>query len=48
MLVKLANQVGLGSRRTNTVLQAAFFKIANIMPIDEAIEYMKSAIKKST
>ena len=45
--VKLANQVGLGSRRTNTVLQAAFFKIANIMPIDEAIEYMKSAIKKS-
>ena len=45
--VKLANQVGLGSRRTNTVLQAAFFKIANIMPIDAAIEYMKSAIKKS-
>lgn len=45
--VKLANQVGLGSRRTNTVLQAAFFKIANIMPIDEAIDYMKSAIKKS-
>ncbi|WP_456078423.1 pyruvate:ferredoxin (flavodoxin) oxidoreductase [Mogibacterium diversum] len=45
--VKLANQVGLGSRRTNTVLQAAFFKIANIMPIDEAIDHMKSAIKKS-
>lgn len=45
--VKLANQVGLGSRRTNTVLQAAFFKIANVMPIEAAIEYMKSAIKKS-
>lgn len=45
--VKLANQVGLGSRRTNTVLQAAFFKIANIMPIDLAVDYMKSAIKKS-
>lgn len=45
--VKLANQVGLGSRRTNTVLQAAFFKIANVMPIEVAIEYMKSAIKKS-
>ncbi|EUC51748.1 MULTISPECIES: pyruvate:ferredoxin (flavodoxin) oxidoreductase [Mogibacterium] len=45
--VKLANEVGLGSRRTNTVLQAAFFKLVNIMPIEEAVDYMKAAIKKS-
>ena len=33
--------------RTNTVLQAAFFKIANIIPIDDAVKYMKDAIKKT-
>ncbi|MGN0711738.1 MAG: pyruvate:ferredoxin (flavodoxin) oxidoreductase [Anaerovoracaceae bacterium] len=45
--VKLAVEIGLGARRTNTVLQAAFFKLANIIPIEEAAGYMKEAIKKS-
>ena len=45
--VSAAKQIGLGARRTNTVLQAAFFKLADIIPIDEAVEYMKSAIKKT-
>jgi pyruvate-ferredoxin/flavodoxin oxidoreductase len=34
-------------KRTNTILQSAFFKLANVMPIDEAVEYMKAAAKKS-
>ncbi len=41
-----AIEIGMG-KRTNTILQSAFFKLANIMPIDEAVEYMKSAAKKS-
>ena len=28
-------------KRTNTILQSAFFALANIMPIDQAVEYMK-------
>ncbi len=42
--VKYAKQIGLGARRTNTVLQAAFFKLADIIPIDDAVRYMKEAI----
>ena len=34
-------------KRTNTILQSAFFKLADIMPIDEAVDYMKQAAKKS-
>lgn len=45
--VELASGIGLGATRINTVLQAAFFKLANIIPIDEAIGYMKEAIKNS-
>ena len=41
-----AIEIGMG-KRTNTILQSAFFKLANIMPIDEAVEYMKAAAKKS-
>ena len=41
-----AIEIGMG-KRTNTILQSAFFKLADIMPIDEAIEYMKQAAKKS-
>ena len=44
--VNIAKEIGLGARRTNTILQAAFFKIANIIPIDAAVDYMKDAIKK--
>ena len=45
--VSLAKEIGLGARRTNSILQAAFFKLANIIPIDEAVGYMKDAIKKT-
>ena len=42
----IAAQIGLGNR-INTVLQAAFFKLANIIPIEDAVKYMKEAIKKT-
>jgi len=45
--VNMAKEIGLGARRTNTILQAAFFKIAEIIPMDEAEEYMKEAIRKT-
>ena len=45
--VKLAKEIGLGAKRTNSILQAAFFKLADIIPIDEAEGYMKDMIKKS-
>ena len=41
-----AIEIGMG-KRTNTILQSAFFKLANLMPIEEAVEYMKAAAKKS-
>jgi pyruvate-ferredoxin/flavodoxin oxidoreductase len=44
--VTIARELGLRGR-TNTVLQAAFFKLIDIMPIDEAAGYMKAAIKKT-
>ncbi len=42
----IAGEIGLGNR-TNSVLQAAFFKLANIIPIEDAVKYMKEAIHKS-
>ena len=42
----IAMELGLGNR-TNTVLQAAFFKLSGIIPIDDAVGYMKAAIVKS-
>ncbi len=44
--VTIARELGLGGR-TNTVLQAAFFKLADIIPIDRAAVYMKDAIRKT-
>jgi pyruvate-ferredoxin/flavodoxin oxidoreductase len=41
-----AIEIGMG-KRTNTILQSAFFKLANVMPIDDAINFMKQAAKKS-
>ncbi|SJZ79120.1 pyruvate:ferredoxin (flavodoxin) oxidoreductase [Garciella nitratireducens] len=43
---KIAEEIGLG-RRTNMIMQAAFFKLANVIDIDDAIKYLKEAIKKS-
>ncbi|MBQ9442163.1 MAG: pyruvate:ferredoxin (flavodoxin) oxidoreductase [Selenomonadaceae bacterium] len=44
--VKIAGELGLGGR-FNMVMQAAFFKLANIIPIDEAVKYLKDAVEKS-
>ncbi len=43
---KIANEIGLGNR-TNTIMQSAFFSIANIIPQEQAIDEMKKAIKKT-
>ncbi len=42
----IAEEIGLGSR-TNTIMQSAFFKIANVIPYDFAVEKMKEAIVKT-
>ena len=44
--IKIGKEIGLGGR-INTVLQSAFFKLANIIPEDHAIELMKAAAKAS-
>ena len=44
--VEIAQEVGLG-QRINMVMQTAFFEVADIIPVDEAIEYLKDAIHKS-
>jgi len=43
---KLAVELGLGNR-TNTIMQSAFFKLANVIPFEEAQEYMKEYTYKS-
>lgn len=42
--VDIAQKVGLGGR-INMIMQAAFFKIAQIIPIEQAVQYLKQAIK---
>ena len=44
--IDLAQQVGMG-KRTNTVLQSAFFALAKVLPAEDAIQYMKDAATKS-
>ena len=44
--IDLAEKVGMG-KRTNTILQSAFFSLAKIMPAEEAIKYMKAAAEAS-
>ena len=43
---KIAQEIGLGNR-TNTILQSAFFRITEVIPVDLAIEQMKAFIVKS-
>ena len=43
--VKIAQELGLGGR-FNMVMQSAFFKLANIIPLDEAVGYLKAAVVK--
>ncbi len=44
--MRIAKDVGLGGR-INMIMQTAFFKLANIIPVDEAIAYLKDAIQKT-
>ena len=44
--IDLAAKIGMG-KRTNTILQSAFFSLANVMPQAEAIQYMKDAATHS-
>ncbi len=44
--IKLGEELGLGAR-INVIMQTAFFKISNIIPLDQAIAEIKGAIKKS-
>ncbi|MBC5584849.1 pyruvate:ferredoxin (flavodoxin) oxidoreductase [Eggerthella sp. NSJ-70] len=44
--IDLAAEIGMG-KRTNTILQSAFFTLANVIPQDEALQYMKDAATKS-
>ncbi len=43
---KIATEIGLGNR-TNTVLQAAFFKLSGVLAIEDAVRYMKEAIQRT-
>jgi pyruvate-ferredoxin/flavodoxin oxidoreductase len=44
--ISLAQKIGLGPR-INTIMQAAFFKISGILPLDQAVAAIKAAIKKT-
>jgi pyruvate-ferredoxin/flavodoxin oxidoreductase len=44
--ISLAQEIGLGAR-INTIMQVAFFKISNIIPLDTAVAAIKAAIQKS-
>ena len=43
---KIAQEIGLGNR-INMIMQSAFFKLANIIPEDEATQYLKDSISKA-
>jgi pyruvate-ferredoxin/flavodoxin oxidoreductase len=43
---RVSRELGLGDR-SNAVLQAAFFKLSSVIPIDEAVRYMKKAIRET-
>lgn len=44
--VKIAQDIGLGGR-INMIMQSAFFKIANIIPVEDAVKYLKEAVVTS-
>lgn len=43
---KIAGDIGLGNR-INMIMQAAFFKLANIIPVDEAVRLLKDSVEKA-
>ncbi|MBS4959461.1 MAG: pyruvate:ferredoxin (flavodoxin) oxidoreductase [Clostridiales bacterium] len=44
--VDIAKEIGLGGR-INMIMQSAFFKLANILPIEDAVKYLKDSVQKS-
>ena len=43
--ISIAGEIGLGNR-INMIMQAAFFKLANIIPVEDAVRYLKDMIEK--
>ncbi|MDP4159598.1 MAG: pyruvate:ferredoxin (flavodoxin) oxidoreductase, partial [Bacillota bacterium] len=44
--IAIASKIGLGNR-INMIMQAAFFKLANVIPVEEAIDYLKASVTKT-
>ncbi|KGK89432.1 pyruvate-flavodoxin oxidoreductase [Desulfosporosinus sp. HMP52] len=44
--VSIARKIGLGNR-INMIMQAAFFKLANVIPVEEAVDYLKASVVKT-
>ncbi|MDS0524554.1 pyruvate:ferredoxin (flavodoxin) oxidoreductase [Clostridium sp. SHJSY1] len=44
--IKIAQDIGLGGR-INMIMQSAFFKLANIIPVEDAVKYLKDAVVTS-
>jgi pyruvate-ferredoxin/flavodoxin oxidoreductase len=44
--VAIAREIGLGNR-INMIMQSAFFKLANVIPIEDAVKYLKNSIEKT-
>jgi pyruvate-ferredoxin/flavodoxin oxidoreductase len=44
--VAIAKEIGLGNR-INMIMQTAFFKLANVIPIEDAVKYLKESIEKT-
>lgn len=43
---RLAKEIGMAGR-TNSILQGAFFKLVPVAPLEDAVQYMKEAVKKT-
>lgn len=44
--VSIGSKIGLGNR-INMIMQAAFFKLANVIPVEEAVDYLKASVLKT-
>ncbi|WP_163192456.1 pyruvate:ferredoxin (flavodoxin) oxidoreductase [Clostridium thermarum] len=44
--VSIAQEIGLGGR-INMIMQAAFFKLANVIPVEEAVNYLKESVERT-
>ncbi|HHW47228.1 MAG TPA: pyruvate:ferredoxin (flavodoxin) oxidoreductase [Clostridiaceae bacterium] len=43
--ISIASEIGLGNR-INMIMQAAFFKLANVIPVEDAVRYLKDSVEK--